>query len=103
MSSDGPVARFCEWMWNRREAGSAFPAHVVVTISRELALACANQVRVMEDYDPEEDVRVRWARGVLMAARRGEAQLRAAVDLEAAMEFLRRPSGKMLAAGGIDR
>jgi ubiquinone biosynthesis protein UbiJ len=98
VNREGPVWQFCEWLWKLRREGTT--AVSVTKISRELALACANQVRVMEDYDPEADNKVKWARGVVAAIRRGERPAKAAPELEAAVEFMMIPSGKMLAAGG---
>jgi hypothetical protein len=98
VNREGPVWRFCEWLWKLRREGAT--AVTATRISRELAMACANQVRVMEDYDPEADNKVKWARDVVAAIRRGERPALAATELEAAMEFMMIPSGKLLAAGG---
>lgn len=97
MIQDGPVGVLCGVLWEQRQRRGAIDAK---KMARDLTVACARQVEVMEDYNPECDNRVRWAREVIADAKQGAAVPRASLGLEAAMEFMREPCGKLLAAGG---
>jgi hypothetical protein len=89
-------------IWNARESRSL--SRDPVKLSRELALAIADEVRSSEGYDPDLDVRVLWSRELIAVIRRTSWAIfpRASRDAEYACAYL---IGKLDApvASGKDR
>ncbi len=104
--ASSPVNLFIQALWAARESAyGRIDAEAVSRWGRSMAHAVHEEVRCNDDYSPEEDGRVLWAREVLAEAGRRERVCRACGELEAVVEFLlglggvREPCGKDRAAG----